>query len=423
MTEQGPVETHSEMRLDRARDLLDQTVAPSEKTETCSVSNADGRVLSTEVSAQTNVPHYERAAMDGFALLAADTTDASRDTPATFEVTTGDVTPGEAIQVHTGSKIPPGADAVVRVEQVETTRTGIRVEQRVPEGNDIAPIGEDVEEGQHLYDPGHRLRPSDLGLLKSAGVREISVYTRPTVCILPTGEEIVERDPEPGEVVETNGLMVSHYVDRWGGRSEIEDTVTDDEHSLAHSIQKGCDADLVVTIGGTSAGERDLIPVIVNSLGDLLVRSVAIKPGHPVGIGVIDGTPVLLLPGYPVSCIVTAVQLLRPALSYQIGTRPRPLPTVRATLTDSIESAEGTRRYMRIQLHSDATDRNTAGSRHDPTGIPALSPDELQATPTHSGAGVLSSVVFADGWVEIPEETEVLEEGTAVTVQDWEWYP
>ncbi len=316
--------------LAAARRSLRELLPPVDRTETIPLATADGRVLATPIAARSSVPHYPRAAMDGYAIRAADTNNVSDGSPTTIELTSETVTPGEAVRVHTGSELPPGADTVVRLERTERRNERIDV-ARVPEAKDVAPVGEDVHEGQHLYDPGHRFRPSDLGLLKSTGVREIEAYEHPTVALLPTGEEVVEADPDPGEIIETNGLTAGRYVERWGGSPRRERVVPDERTALARAIRKAGDADLIATIGGSSVGERDLVPAVVGSVGVMQVHGVSIKPGHPVGVGFVDGTPLLALPGYPVSAIINAVQFLRPALCWLSGTDPEPLPTTRVT--------------------------------------------------------------------------------------------
>jgi len=401
----------TETELGDAREALREIVTRSDRSETCRLAAADGRVLAEEITARSDVPHYARAAMDGYAIRGADTADASEANPVRLDLAGEGVDRGEAVRVHTGSELPPGADAVVRLERAEDCGGSIQVARAVTGGKDVAPVGEDVCEGQHLYDPGHRLRPSDLGLLKSTGVREVEVIERPRVRLVPTGEEVVAADPDPGEVVETNSLTVGRYVERWGGRPDRGGIVTDDADALARAIQVGSDADIAVTLGGSSVGERDLVPDVIESIGDLRVHGVAIKPGHPVGVGVVERTPVLALPGYPVSAIVNAVQFLRPALHWRLGTATESFPTTRATLAEPIGSDRGTRRFSRVQLSAPET-----GDREEST-TPRATPID------RSGAGVLSSVALADGWVEVPEGGEELPAGTEVDVQDWEWHP
>lgn len=391
-------------RLGAARERLRDTVTRHERTERLPLSQAIGRTLAVPVDTRINVPHYARAAMDGYAVRAEDTFGASDRSPGLLQLSGKEIDPGEAIRVHTGSEIPPGADAVVMIEHVERVEEEIDVFDSVTVGENVAAVGEDVEAGQRLYEPGHRLRPSDLGLLKATGVDEVETFEQPLVSVIPTGEELVQTDPDPGEVIETNGLTVSRYVERWGGSATYRDVVTDDREALRAAIQRDLTKDLVVTTGGSSVGERDLVPEIVDGLGEVFIHGVALKPGHPVALGVVEDTPVLMLPGYPVSCIITAVQFLRPAIAWSGGFTRKPHPTTTARLDRKLTSEPGTRTFARVRLHTED--------------------DETVAEPTRtSGAGVLSSVALADGWVGIPEGAEGIPAGETVEVQDWEWYP
>ncbi|MFH5800142.1 gephyrin-like molybdotransferase Glp [Haladaptatus sp. CMAA 1911] len=388
-------------RVSAARDRLRDIVDGHDRTDSVPLLEADGRVLAESISAPQNVPHYSRAAMDGYAVRAQDTFGASGRSPEILREAE-EIVPGAAVRVHTGSELPDGADAVVMMEETDEFGEEVEVFDAVAEGENVAPVGDDVEVGQSLYEAGHRLRPSDLGMVKSAGVSEATVYDRPRVAVIPTGEELVQSDPEPGEVIETNGLTVSRLVERWGGNATYHDVVTDDEERLREAIESTLDHDIVVTTGGSSVGERDLLPEVVSSLGEVVVHGVALKPGHPVALAVVEGTPVLMLPGYPVACIVNAMQFLRPALKW-VGNLPlEDLPTKSARLGRKIRSEPGIRSFVRVTL--------------DRTGA------DLVATPTRaSGAGVLSSVALADGWVEVPEEREGIPEGETVAVANWEW--
>ncbi|EMA18716.1 molybdopterin molybdotransferase MoeA [Haloarcula argentinensis] len=386
-----------------ARETLLDAVTPHGRTERVSLREADERVVAGKITAERAVPHYRRAAMDGFAVRAEDTFGASQRSPESLRVGEA-VTTGTAARVHTGSELPEGADAVVMVEETEVTGDSVTVFDAVAGGENVAPVGEDVEQGQTLYEDGHRLRPSDLGLLKSVGNDTVEVYERATVSVIPTGEELVQDDPEPGEVIETNGQTVTQYVERWGGNATYRDIVTDDVDALRAAITDDLDHDLVVTTGGSSVGERDLLPEVVDGIGEVLVHGVALKPGHPVALGVAQETPILMLPGYPVACIVNAVQFLRPALRRAGHLPSTDPPTTEAELTRKIASEPGTRTYARVELHDEDVDEKTT------------------ATPTRaSGSGVLSSVALADGWVVVPESVEGYDAGDTVTVEDWEW--
>jgi molybdopterin molybdotransferase len=393
--------------------LLD-AADPHSRTESIPLADADGRVVAEPIDAPAPVPSYDRAAMDGYAVRAEDTFGASDRSPAVLRAggTEADsIAPDEAARVHTGSAVPEGADAVVMIEQTETVGDEVEAFDAVAEGENVGEAGEDVADGQRLFEAGHVLRPSDLGLLKSVGLDAVPVDERPTVAVIPTGEELVQSDPGPGEVIETNGLTVSRLVERWGGEARYRDVVTDDEDALAAAIEVDLDADVVVTTGGSSVGERDLLPEVVDSIGEVLVHGVALKPGHPVCLGVADDTPIVSLPGYPVACIVNAAQFLRPLQKHVGGTTANPFPTRRATLTRKVPSEPGTRTFARVSIEGAGEGGDGDG---DDSALPA-------ATPTRaSGSGILSSVALADGWVVVPEPREGLDAGEVVDVELWE---
>ncbi len=405
-------------RVAAARDRL-CAAPPLERTEQIPLSAADGRTVAESLAASRDVPHYRRAAMDGWAVRAEDTFEASTRTPVVLEAAEA---PGaeRAVRVHTGSELPAGSDAVVMIENTESrprsdgsqsdaspADTGsesraIEVFESVAVGDNVAPIGEDVEAGQSLYDAGHQLRPSDLGLLKASGIDTVDVFARPEVAVIPTGEELVQTDPDPGEVIETNRLTVSHLAERWGADVTRRNIVTDDESALRAAIQRDLTRDVIVTTGGSSVGDRDLIPTVVDSLGEVFVHGVALKPGHPIALGRVNETCIVMLPGYPVAAIVNAVQFLRPLLAHLEHRPLEPLPRQSATLARKIQSEPGVRTFVRVQLTE--TD------------------DDVDATPTRaSGAGVLSSVGLADGWVVVPEPREGIPTGETVTVEQWEY--
>jgi molybdopterin molybdotransferase len=390
-------------RVDDTRDRLLDTTESIDRTDEVSLSPAVGRVLAESIRSDRNVPHYQRAAMDGWAVQATDTFGASERSPTVLRENST-VGPNEAVRVHTGSVLPSGADAVVMVEETEQHGGDVEVFDAVAEAENVAPIGEDVEEGQDLYQPGHQLRPSDLAILKSIGRSTVELFERPTVGVIPTGEELVQFDPEPGEVIETNGMTVAQYVERWGGVPTYRDVVTDAYEALRAAVERDLTKDIIVTTGGSSVGERDLIPEVIEDLGELIVHGVALKPGHPAAFGVVRDTPVVMLPGYPVACIVNAVQFLRPLLKHVGHLSCEPYPTTEALLERKIRSEPGVRTYVRVTL-----------DRSEETPV---------ATPTRaSGSGVLSSVALADGWVVVREGREGIPEDETVTVENWEAYP
>jgi len=414
-------------RVADARATLLDAVTPHDRRESVPVAAADGRVVAEPIDAPSPVPGYDRAAMDGYAVRASDTFGAGDRSPTVLDARpaeTESIAPGEAARVHTGSAVPEGADAVVMIERIESVGDEVEVFDAVATGENVGEAGEDVAAGQRCFEPGHVLRPSDVGLLRSVGLDEVTVREPADVAVIPTGEELVESDPGPGEVIETNGLTVSRLVERWGGEARYRDVVTDDPNALGEAVAADLDADVVVTTGGSSVGERDLIPEVVDDLGEVLVHGVALKPGHPVCLGRAAGTPIVSLPGYPVACIVNAAQFLRPALKRAGGVDADPFPTRRATLGRKVASEPGVRTFARVSLSEDG-EGGDPGDGESVEGDANSTDDDLPtATPTRaSGSGILSSVALADGWVVVPEPQEGLDAGEAVDVELWEVTP
>jgi len=369
-------------------------------SETVGLDDAAGRVAANDTVAERPVPHYDRAAMDGYAVRAGDTHGASGDSPVRLDAVEGDVGDREAAYVHTGSAVPEGADGVVRVEETEEVGDYVEVSAAVAEGNNVAYAGEDVEEGDTVVEEGARLRPSRVAVLRSVGVKEVEVRRKPTVAVVPTGDEVVDSDPAPGEIIGTNGPMVADYVERWGGEPTVYNVVPDNEDELRDALRDASDADLVATTGGSSVGERDLLPEAVGEVGEMLVHGVAVKPGHPVGFGEVEGTPVVTLPGYPVSCVVNSFVFVRRGVRELLGVEETVEPSARCVLDEKIPSEVGVRTYTRVAVEEDG--------------------DGRVARPVRTkGAGVLSSVADADGFVVAPESREGYAAGKEVDVLLW----
>lgn len=372
--------------------------------EAIPLEDAVGRIAASPVEAERPVPHYDRAAMDGYAVRSEDTHGASERSPVRLDISDEGVDEGEAVYVHTGSAVPGGADGVVRVERTEEFGESVEVSTALSEGENVAYAGEDVEEGEEVVSEGEHLRPSRLGVLRSVGVETVEVRRKPRVAVVPTGDEVVSRDPEPGEIVGTNGPMVAEYVERWGGEPNLHDVVPDDEEVLNEKLSDAAEnADLLVTTGGSSVGERDLLPDVVDELGELLVHGVAVKPGHPVGVGVVDETPTVLLPGYPVSCVVSSFEFVRRGIEELLGAEETQEPAVRCVLEEKIPSEVGSRTYTRVEIDGEGGEG-----------------DERTARPVRTkGAGVLSSVADADGFVVTLESREGYAVGDEVDVLLW----
>ncbi|CAJ36061.1 molybdopterin molybdotransferase MoeA [Methanocella arvoryzae] len=386
--------------IDKALDIFLSSFEPLAAVEQVTIEECDGRVLSADILSPRDVPHYDRSAMDGYAVRAEDTFGGSRDAGIMLRLVTGErIGPGECRQVHTGSPLPEGADAVVMVEHTETAGDSIEVLGQVSPGQNVGLRGEDVRKGDLVFRQGRQLKPSDAGLLASMGLQQVEVYRLPRVMIIPTGEEIVPRgtEPLPGQMNESNGVMNCLYVRRYGGVPTVHDIVVDDRDKIREALKEATAYDLIVTTGGSSVGKRDLLAEVVASVGKVLVHGVAIKPGRPVALGYVETagkrTPIVCLPGYPAACAIDSIVFVDPAVK-KLGHYPAArYRTERAVLTRKIPSEAGYRTYTRVSV------------------------EDGKATPLRTkGAGILSSVSLADGYVIVPEDLEGYDSGETVEV-------
>ena len=383
------------MNANEAKELFLRAFPPVQDTETLQIGDCDGRIIAEDITANTDVPHYRRAAMDGFAVRASDTLGAGTGSPVVLKLGQA-VDKGMCMTVHTGSPVPEGADAVVMMEDTVLHGDSVEIFAQLHPLKNIGETGEDIRKGETVLREGHRLRPCDIAVLASLGIKNIKVFRKPLVAIIPTGEELVSREkPEikEGEVYETNGLMASLYIGRWGGVPRLFDIVTDSPEKIKEAIMSALDADMIIVSGGTSVGRRDYVTALVGSLGNLLVHGVGISPGKPTALGIINGKPVVCMPGYPVAGIVALYFFARAALRKLAHMPGEPDRTVRAVLSGKIASRIGYKTFARVRIESGKA-------------IPLAT----------SGAGILSSVSKADGFVIIPPNVEGYNKGEEVEV-------
>ncbi len=383
-----------------AVEILTAQLGQPDRTEVIQIEDSVGRVLASPAEAALEQPHYPRSNRDGYAVRSEDIPDTASTRPTTLTETNPPVETGETSYVHTGSAVPTGADAVVMIEDVTETETGIEVREPVESGDFVTEPGAELAAGTRLFEPGHRLRPGDLGTLKVADVSEVSVRQKPTVAVVPTGEELVQSDPAPGEVIETNGLVGNALVEQWGGDPRYRSVVTDDEAALRAAIERDQDAGLLVTSGGSSVGSRDLLPAVVADMGTVLVDGLALRPGHSASVGVVSGTPVVMAPGTPIASLVVARLLVRPAIAAALGTALLPSPTTEASLAAPLDSVAGKHTVHGIRLES------TSGADDSPVA--------------HEAArGGLPSLARIDGWVQVEESRATIDAGESVAVERW----
>lgn len=386
---------------------------------------ACGRITAEPVWALISSPHYHAAAMDGYAVQAEATRGASETHAVRLKV-------GEqAFYVDTGDPLPPGTNAVIMSEDVQRipAKDGsewIEVLAAVAPWHHVRPMGEDIVATELILPANHRVRPQDSGAIAGAGHTQVSVRRRPRVAIQPTGTELVMPGTplRPGDVIEYNSLVLAAMIQEWGGQPMRLPPLSDDYAAIRQRVLEAArDHDLVIVNAGSSAGSEDYTARIVAELGQLLVHGIAIRPGHPVILGMIrmekakktegvggtegsekgEGTreaahwvPVIGLPGYPVSAAITCELLVKPTLARWLGQPLDEPPTVQATLTRKVVSPEGDEEFLRVTV-------GQVGER-------------VVATPLPGGSGVLMSLVRADGMVRIPRGEQGFEPGATVTV-------
>ncbi len=377
--------------------------------------DAVGRVLAEDVRAEVTLPPFDRAAMDGYAVRAEDTFGASFSSPVILNVTgsieTGEnpdieVGRGEAVRIATGAVMPAKANAVVMVEY--TSEGGseggvVEVYRAVAPGENVSKRGEDVREGEIVLERGEVIQPHDVGLLLAVGAEEVKVAGRVRAAVAATGDEICDARLKAGvrgKVPDTNRPSIISSLKALGCDVADLGIVRDSREEMRRAFEKALDCDLVIFTGATSAGEKDIMPEILEEFGEVIAHGIAIKPGMPTALGIVDGKPVILLPGFPVACLIAFRLFAIPAIWRLQGTRivANPGEIVKARLARRIASSTGTRTFTRVRLER----RN----------------GEFIARPMRtSGSGVLSSLVRAHGFVEVEEELEGIEEGKVVEVK------
>ncbi len=403
--------------LDEARRRFDEALGEAGLggvlgTETLPLDDrAVGRVLAEPVWARISSPHYHAAAMDGFALQAEATFGAQPASPVTLPY-------GERVQyVDTGDPVPEWANAVVPIEQVEPLDAAgevetehprqphaIRLRQAARPWQHIRPLGEDIVATSLVLPAGHVLRPVDLGAIAACGHTEVTVARRPKVAILPTGTELVPigADPQPGDILEFNSVVLAAQVRQWGGEPTRFPISVDDFDLIRNRVAEAARAhDLVLLNAGSSAGSEDFSARVVESLGTLLVHGIAVRPGHPVILGLLQvegrAVPVIGVPGYPASAALTGEIFVEPLLARWLGRAPHRPPVLKAHLTRKLASPAGDDDYVRVAV-------GKVGER-------------WLAAPLARGAGVLTSLVRADGIVVVPRGLQGYDAGSEVDVR------
>ena len=370
------------------------------ETESVAVTDAVGRILAAPVYADISSPHFHAAAMDGYAVKAERTFGASEIQP--IELLVGE----DAVAVNTGNVMPPDTDAVIMIEHIRVAeKDRVIIEKPAFPWQHVRKIGEDIVATELLFARNHQITPYCIGALLAGGVFSVTVKAKPRVLIIPTGSELVQwqaADPRklrPGQILETNSYMLEELIKACGGIGSRHAPVADDidgiHAAVTDAFDQGCD--IVLILGGSSAGSEDFSRRVVDRIGEVLLHGVTIMPGKPVVVGAVDRQPVFGIPGYPVSAIIAFEQFVRPLLLSMQGLREDVTPTLAVEPTRKIASKLGLEEFVRVKI-------GEVDGRY-------------VATPLPRGAGLITSMTEADGIIRVTDNEEGLNEGESVAAE------
>jgi molybdenum cofactor synthesis domain-containing protein len=386
-----------------AKKVVDNNIKPITRMEVVNIDDALGRVLAEDVVAGLSIPPFERAAMDGYAVKARDTFNAGQRSPKILrlvgevhagETPTGKVGTGECLQIATGAMMPKGADAVVMVEDTEAENGRVKIFKSVYPRANVAKKGEDIKEGATVLKESSVLDAGKIGVLASQGITQVKVYEKPKVAVLPSGEEVVPlgKKLKRGQVYDINSHTIASVVRANGGIPIVFGVVGDKAEEIRATITEALKSDLVVISGGSSVGERDLLVNVIQDWGQVLFHGIQVKPGKPTIFALIEGKPLMGMPGYPTSCLINSYLFLLPAVRKMARLPPRTGETVTARLARRVPGNVGRRQFLTVKIEGG------------------------EAIPVFKESGAITSIAEADGYIEIAENIDLLEKGEPVTV-------
>lgn len=397
--------------------IIDSLKGKRTEIERVPIMKALGRVIAEDIVAAEMVPSFARSTMDGYAVRSSDTFGASESIPALLKLKgnilmgkepPGNLEAGEAMSIPTGGMLPPGSDSVVMVEYCELLGDQVAVYRPVAPLENVIRRGEDFQQGDTVLPAGHMLRSQDIGILSALGVLDLNVYAPPRVSIFSTGDEIIppQEQPKPGQIRDINGFALTAQVLQNGGQPQYRGIVADEKEELKNRLLASLDdSDFIIISGGSSVGVRDVAVRTIEELpgGGILFHGVSMRPGKPVIYGISEGKPIFGLSGNPVSAMLSFLLFVRPVLRLLQGLSAFPSfpPSVEAFLDTNLSSPGGREDYVRVMLYK----RESSGEE-----------TTLFARPLFGGAGLLSTMVKADGYFVIPRDIEGILQGTKIKV-------
>jgi molybdopterin molybdotransferase len=391
------------LSYEEAKAIIDRHIEAVTRIVTVPIDDAIGRVLAKDFIASMDVPPFSRASMDGYAVRAKDTFGAGQFKPRILEVIgeihagekpTKRVSTGTCLQISTGAMMPVGADAVVMVEDTERDGDKVKIFKAIVPGANVGKQGEDIKAGMAVLKAGTLLDAGKIGVTASQGLTKLSVYEKPKIAILPTGEEVVPggKKLKLGQLYDINSHTIASVVSENGGSPVRIGIAGDTLEELKTTISEALKYDMVVLSGGSSVGTRDLLVDVIEGWGLVLFHGIQIRPGKPTIFAMIEDKPIMGMPGYPTSCLINAYLFLLPSVRRMAHLLPRKGDTVKAKLSRRMPLSTGRRQFLTVKLVGN------------------------EAVPVFKESGAITSIAEADGYIELAENIDLLEKGDPVTV-------
>jgi molybdenum cofactor synthesis domain-containing protein len=379
---------------------MDNTKA-IDRTEKIKVEDANQRVLAEEIAAEIDVPSYDRAAMDGYAVIAEDTFGAGQFSPKILtvigeiyagEVPNKSISSGQCMQIATGAMLPDGADAVVMIEDTELDGDSAKIFKPVYPKANASERGSDISKGTSILREGEVINPSKVGVLSSLGLSEVLVYAKPKVAIIPTGDEIDEIGGElkKGHVYNSNSYTLVCLAKENGAEPHRMEIVKDTKKAIETALNNALSNDIIVLSGGSSVGERDVLVDVIKKLGTVLFHGIQVKPGKPLLLGEIDKTLVLGTPGYPTSCLIDGYVFMAPIIRKLAHLPEKEKKKIQARLSRRVVSTLGRQQFLTVKLENN------------------------EVVPVFKESGAITSMAKADGYIELATNCDLVEKGEKV---------